>query len=110
MASSHIVGSERTMNQFDYQSSIKFLNDHGIYELPEVENEIINTIQLLINNNEGNNGINFSTITYYGQDLSIGQKYCAVAGMKSDPCTVAVTVFSSIQCNFIPGSDARAEG
>ena len=47
-----ILSGIRTQSQFDVEESIRLLNSHGIYKLPKVEN----TIQLLINNTDGNNG------------------------------------------------------
>ena len=46
-----MVGA-RVEAQFDYLSSVNILNNHGIYELPNV----VDSIQLLINNTEGING------------------------------------------------------
>ena len=47
-------------SHFDYESSIKLLNDHGFYEVPvpveDLELQMNNSIQLLINKTEGNNG------------------------------------------------------
>jgi hypothetical protein len=56
-----LVGRQAS-SHFDFESSIKLLNDHGFYEVrrtvpvPEEELQMNNSIQLLINNTEGNNG------------------------------------------------------
>ena len=47
-----VLPGARVEAQFDYPSSVNILNNHGIYELPNV----VDSIQLLINNTEGING------------------------------------------------------
>ena len=47
-----VLPGDRVESQFNYPSSVNLLNNHGIYELPNV----VDSIQLLINNTEGING------------------------------------------------------
>ena len=46
------LSGTRNLSYYDVEESIRVLNSHGIYKLPKVEK----TIQLLINNTDGNNG------------------------------------------------------
>ena len=48
-----LLANVSTFSQFDGTSNSRFLNERGIYE---IEQETLETIRLLINNTEGNNG------------------------------------------------------
>ena len=64
-----MVPGARVENQFDYPSTINLLNNHGIYELPDVSG--VDSIRLLINNTEGINGTRIKCVAIGATTISI---------------------------------------
>ena len=82
--------------QFYYEIAIEKLNNHTFYEIPEIENNLDKTIQLLINSTEGKNGTVIECVDV-GLSLTINKTVIIIDGKYSGLwCLIINFYFESI--------------